>query len=121
MITPDALQNLDLQSTPRVLFKTGAWRDHTRFPLEFPLLDEAMPAWLKARNVVLIGLDVPSVDSPDSKDLPIHHALGEQNIAILESLLLRDVPAGVYELLALPLKLVGADGAPVRAVLRSLP
>jgi arylformamidase len=121
VITPDALQNLDLQSTPRVLFKTGAWRDHTRFPLELPLLDAAMPVWLKERGVVLVGLDVPSVDALESKDLPIHHALGGQGIAILESLLLRDVPAGVYELLALPLKLVGADGAPVRAVLRTLP
>ncbi len=79
-----------------------------------------VPAYLHSRGVVLVGFDVPSVDALDSKDLPVHHALGKYNIAILESLLLKDVPPGEYELLALPLKLVGADGAPVRAVLRSL-
>jgi arylformamidase len=69
--------------------------------------------------VTLVGVDVPSVDAIDSKDLPIHHALGENRIAILESLSLNGVPEGVYELIAVPLKLSGADGAPVRAILRT--
>jgi arylformamidase len=76
-----------------------------------------LPAWLAERGIILIGLDVPSVDALDSKDLPNHHALGSRNIAILESVNLVDVPAGIYELSALPLKIVGADGAPVRAIL----
>jgi arylformamidase len=63
---------------------------------------------------------VPSVDALDSKDLPVHHALGRHGIAILESLGLAGVPEGVYELVALPLRLAGADGSPVRAVLRAL-
>jgi glycosyltransferase involved in cell wall biosynthesis len=65
----------------------------------------------------LIGLDVPSVDRTDSKTLPLHHALGEAKITILENLDLREVQPGIYELIALPLRLVGADGSPVRAVL----
>ena len=116
----DALMGIDLRATPRVLFKTGAWTDHSCFPNSIPTLAADVPSYLQAQGVVLAGFDVPSVDALDSKTLPIHHALDAARIAILKSLLLADVPPGVYELLALPLKLVGADGAPVRAVLRTL-
>ena len=64
-----------------------------------------------------MGLDVPSVDQVDSKTLPIHHALDQANVIILENLDLRAVPPGVYDLVALPLRLSGADGSLVRAVL----
>jgi arylformamidase len=113
------LERFDLSQTPRVLLRTGAWLDHSRFLDTIPTLTPDAPDWLASQGVILVGVDVPSVDAIDSKDLPIHHALGLQRIAILESLNLADVPEGVYELIALPLKLVGADGAPVRAILRS--
>jgi kynurenine formamidase len=57
----------------------------------------------------------------DSKDLPAHRRFLANDMAILETLLLRDVPEGMYELIAPPLKLMGFDGSPVRAVLRTLP
>jgi arylformamidase len=60
------------------------------------------------------------VDLFDSKDLPAHHAFLECDMAILEGLVLRDVPGGLYELIALPLRLVDFDASPVRAVLRTL-
>lgn len=110
----------DLRQTPRVLFRTDAWPDPAVFPEKVPVLAPDVPAYLRARGVVLAGFDVPSVDRIDSKDLPIHHALAACGITILESLCLRDVPPGLYELLAAPLKLVGADAAPVRALLRSM-
>lgn len=119
-ITPQDFDGLDLRATPRVLLKTGAWTDYARFPAFIPTLHPDMPAYLHAQGVLLVGFDVPSVDVEDSKDLPIHHALGDYRISILEGLLLRDVPCGVYELLALPLNIIGADGAPVRAVLRTV-
>jgi len=81
-------------------------------------MDEDVPAWLHQQGVVLVGFDVPSVDRLESKALPNHHSLGARGITILESLDLSDVPGGLYELLALPMRLVAADGAPVRAVLR---
>jgi len=112
------LSALDLARTPRVLFRTDAWTDHTCFPASIPVMDEDVPAWLHEQGVVLVGVDVPSVDALDSKTLPNHHALNRYEITILEGLDLRDVPAGVYDLLALPIKLVGADGALVRAILR---
>jgi arylformamidase len=112
------LQAIDVARTPRVLLRTGGWVDHSRFPERIAVLDADVPGWLADRGAVLVGLDVPSVDALDGKDLPNHHALGSRGIAILESLDLAGVPEGVYELIALPLKLVGADGSPVRAVLR---
>jgi arylformamidase len=66
---------------------------------------------------VLLGVDLPSVDALDSKDLLIHHALARNQVVILESLNLRDVEEGTYDLVAAPLKIVGADAAPVRALL----
>ena len=75
-------------------------------------------AWKVRLMAGLIGLDLPSVDELNNKDMAIHHLLDDANILIIESLDLRDVAAGVYELIALPLKLRGGDGSPIRAILR---
>jgi arylformamidase len=105
-------------TVPRLLLRTGGWEDSTQFPERIPSLAEDVPAWLQAHGVTLLGVDLPSVDQIDSKDLPIHHALGNAGIVILEGLDLRNAPEGFYELIALPLRLEGMDGSPVRAVLR---
>lgn len=120
LITPALLADHDFAGTPRVLFKSDYWTDPAVFPpAGWPELAGETPAWLAARGVKLVGLDVPSVDHLHSKDLPVHHALDRAGIVILESLDLSAVPPGVYELIALPLRLRGGDGAPVRAVLRT--
>jgi arylformamidase len=69
------------------------------------------------RPLLLFGTDGHSVDPMDSKTLDAHHALWRMGAVILEELDLSGVPDGRYELIALPLRLVGMDGAPVRAVL----
>jgi arylformamidase len=74
---------------------------------------------LHEQGVKLIGIDTPSVDLFDSKDLPSHQMILKHDMAILEGLALQGVPEGVYELIALPLKLVGFDASPVRAILRT--
>lgn len=111
------LEALDFTETPRVLFRTGGWPDAARFPDSIPVMEPTLPGWLAARGVQLIGVDVPSVDPLDSKTLDTHHALGRAGIAIVEGLWLDDVPPGRYGFVGLPLKLVGADGSPLRAVL----
>lgn len=118
-ITPDLLANFDLAATPRVLFRSDAWTNLAEFPPTWPRYAPGLAAWLAARGVRLIGMDFPSVDAIDSEDLPIHHELGRAGVFILESLDLRGVEAGLYELIALPLRIRGADGCPVRAVLRT--
>lgn len=118
-ITPALLAAHDFSETPRVLFKSDTWPDAAVFPPAWPLMTLETPAWLAARGVKLVGLDVPSVDHLTSKDMPIHHALDTAGIVILENLDLRNVTPGGYELIALPLKIRDGDGSPVRAVLRS--
>ena len=120
VIRVEDLGPCDLSGTPRLLLRTDGWPDHSRFPDSIPVVDEDVPAYLYDRGVILLGLDVPSADRIDSKALPIHHALGSYGIAILESIDLTRVEPGVYELIALPLKVVGADGSPVRAILREI-
>ena len=112
------LEKHDLAATPRVLFRTAGWPDTTRFPESIPVMEPDLPDWVADRGVRLIGVDLPSVDALDSKTLDNHHALGRRGITIVEGLWLEDVPEGRYELIALPLKIVGADGSPLRAVLR---
>jgi arylformamidase len=111
------MEELDFTDTPRVLFRTGGWPDSTRFPNGIPVMEPDLPALLAEQGVILIGVDVPSVDELDSKTLDNHHALGRAGITIVEGLWLDGVPAGRYEFVGLPLKIVGADGSPLRAVL----
>lgn len=106
---------------PRVLLRTGSFPDPATFNEDFAGLDPALIDALAARGVQLIGIDTPSVDTFSSKDLPAHATCLRHDIAILEGLVLREVPPGIYELAALPLRLAGFDASPVRAALRSLP
>jgi arylformamidase len=103
-----------------VLLRTGCIKDRTVFPQPVACLTVELVEHLAAAGVVLVGLDSPSVDRFDSKDLPVHKALYRRGIANLENLALAGVPPGRYELIALPLKLKGRDASPVRAVLRPL-
>ncbi len=105
----------------RVLLATGTYPDPNRFNHDFAAIDPELIDVLRARGVRLVGIDTPSVDLFDSKDLPAHHACLGHNMAILEGIVLDRVPEGVYELIALPLRLVGFDASPVRAILRTLP
>ena len=105
---------------PRVLLATGTFPDPTEFNEDFAALTPDLIDSLHERGVQLIGIDTPSVDLFDSKDLPAHGRFLANDMAILEGLVLSDVPEGVYELIALPLKLVGFDASPVRAILRTL-
>jgi arylformamidase len=112
------LTDRELAASPRILFRTDAWGDPASFPTAWPLLEPSLPAWLAQRGVRLVGLDVPSVDELTCKEMTRHRLMLAAGLLILESLDLRGVEPGPYELIALPLRLLGADGSPVRAVLR---
>ncbi|RLQ93069.1 arylformamidase [Falsibacillus albus] len=111
------LEHLDLSGATKLLLKTGAWTDRRAFPPEIPHLREDIAPYLVSSGIDLIGVEVPSVDPLDSKELPAHHALQYHNIQILEGIVLDHVNIGTYQLIALPLSLVEGDGCPVRAVL----
>lgn len=106
-----------LAQAPRLLLKTGVWKDSRVFPDWIPVIAAEVPVWLRAQKVKLLGLDLPSVDPLDAKQLSNHHALAAAGIVIVESLYLEQIGAGVYHLAALPMKIVNGDAGPVRAVL----
>lgn len=108
-------------SAPRVLIRTGLINPPAKFPPRFPALSVRLVEQLAELGTILIGVDTPSVDPFDSTSLAAHHACHRHGIAILEGLRLEGIPEGSYELIALPLKLVGFDASPVRAILRTLP
>ena len=106
-----------LRASPRLLLKTGVWSDSRMFPTRIPTIAADVPAWLQERGVRLLGFDLPSVDQITAKNLVNHHAIAAAEIHILESLDLTSVAAGLYNMAALPLRIRGGDGSPVRAVL----
>lgn len=110
----------DVITCERVLIATGTYPDPTNFNEDFAGLEPDLIAWLNQRGVRTIGVDTPSVDLFTSKDLPAHQMFLQCDMAILEGLVLKDVEPGKYELIALPLKLIGFDASPVRAVLRGM-
>ena len=118
------IQSRDLNTpvaAPRLLLATGTYPDPERFNEDFAALAPELVESLHSRGVKLVGIDTPSVDPFSSKDLPAHKMFLKYDMAILEGLVLKGVPPGVYELIALPLMLVGFDASPVRAILRSYP
>jgi len=114
------LQDVPLQGVKRLLIKTDAWKDKTVFPDSIPHIEPELAAFLAEQGVQLLGLDLPSVDPLDSKELNAHHELNRHGIHILEGLVLDEVEPGEYELAALPLPFAEADGSPVRAVIRKV-
>lgn len=118
-ITRDAIARLNLDGVTRVLFHTRSSNvPDDAFDPQFAFFAPDTAEWLGQCGVVLVGTDAPSVDEFSSKTLDAHKTFLRYNIAILEWLNLRDVPDGEYELIALPLKLIGGDAAPTRAILR---
>lgn len=105
---------------PRVLIRTATQPDRTVFNTDYAALEPALVEAMADRGVITIGIDTPSVDVAASKDLPAHAAFARRGVAILEGLELDHVADGEYELIALPLHLVGFDASPVRAVLRPI-
>lgn len=120
-IMPDHVADkIEALFAPRVLFHTGTFPDHHHWNNDFASLSPELVDDLYHHGVRLIGIDTPSVDLFDSKALEAHHAFAKNGMAMLEGLLLEGIEEGEYELIALPLRIKGADASPVRAVLRTL-
>jgi arylformamidase len=101
----------------RVLLKTrnGELWSRRAFTRDFVRLDGSGARWLVDRGVRLIGIDYLSIGDQEA-----HRVLLGAGVVALEGVDLRAVEPGRYELLCLPLKVVGSDGAPARALLRVL-
>lgn len=116
----------NLAGAERVLFKTrnsDFWNDLSQgFRRDFTYIAPDAARALVELNVKLVGIDYLSVERFGAETFDTHIALLEKEIVIIEGLDLRAVPAGDYELICLPLKIVGGagDGAPARTILREI-
>ena len=119
VITPDMVAAAS-GGPQRVLFRTYHRFPHGNWNDGFTTLHADTMRVLAAQGVVLVGIDSPSIDPQEAKVLRAHEAARIAGMRLLEGLVLDDVKAGDYELIALPIRLGGLDAAPVRAVLRSL-
>lgn len=119
-IPSDAVECQLTSIPPRVLFKTKSFDPYRPFDNLFASLSPGLVDRLAAMQVVLVGIDTPSVDPLDDGRLLSHARLAAHAMRNLEGLVLDHVPPGDYELIALPLKLFGADASPIRAILRKL-
>jgi arylformamidase len=113
------LERVQLNGAERVLFKTensAHWQDR-KFYENFVYLEPDGAELLAQRGARLVGIDYLSIDKFKSESHPTHFVLLTKDILILEGLNLNTVPAGDYTIVALPLNLQDADGAPARVIL----
>jgi arylformamidase len=120
-VTVEDIEAQLLPGVTRVLIRTCVRAPLDVWDSAFTAIDPALIDCLAARGVRLVGVDTPSLDPEASKDMAAHRAVARHGLSILEGLVLDAVPFGIYELIALPLKISGADSSPVRAMLRSVP
>jgi len=104
-------------NAPRVLFKTDSLKDFHKWDPNFKALCPDLIKFLASEKVILVGIDTPSIDLANGKDMQAHKEVYRNQLAILEGIDLSKVKPGNYELCALPLNLLNSDASPVRAVL----
>ncbi len=104
----------------RVLFRTDSHPLNVVVGDGFCGLSAKLVHWLADHDVLLVGLDTPSVDVFSADELPAHKALAERGMTWLEGLWLGATPPGIYMLVALPMPLVGVEAAPVRAIVQPI-
>jgi arylformamidase len=118
LIEPDCVPELD--GVQRILFRSYEQFPHDQWDENHAAIAPATIAKLADQGVLLVGMDGPSLDPQNSKTMDAHLAVLAADMRVLEGLVLDHVPAGRYELIALPLPIVGGDASPVRAILREL-
>lgn len=120
LITADLLTNHNLLGVERLLLRTRnslRWQQDTHtFSTDFVGLDAGAAHVLLALGIKLIGIDGLSIE-PYGGNGEVHELLLGAGFIVLEGVNLADVPAGDYQLICAPLRLLGADGAPARVFL----
>jgi arylformamidase len=120
-IRREDLEALDLRDDLRVLLKTrmSGQLKVPEFQEDFVHLTGDAAAYLAQAGLKLVGIDYLSIDRFGSADYEAHQALLGAGVVIVEGLDLSEVEPGEYDMACLPLRIVGADGAPARVVLRA--
>ena len=118
VITEEMIDASKLAGVSRVFFKTKETYDLYRFCEQYTVVSKDAIYKLAHLGVKVIGVDTPSIDAIENTRLTAHHACRETELIIIENLYLKDVKAGNYEFIGLPLPLQGADASPIRAVIQ---
>ena len=116
------INKLNLKGKERVLFKTEnskIWKKRKKFFKEFIYVTDKAANFIAEAGVKLFGIDYLSVEGFGIENAPAHHILLKKGVVLLEGIDLSKVSQGEYELICLPLKIKGADGAPARVILRA--
>ena len=120
-IRPSELKNLDIKPGDALLFKTDTSISGRCvsgvFCESFVYMSLEAADFCIERKLSLVGIDYGTVDRYDDKDFPVHFKLLGNDVLILESINLKEVPPGRYTLFCPPLKIKGAEGSPARAIL----
>lgn len=117
-VTKEMLETKKIQKNERVLLKTkNSLRGFKEFYEDYIYLDGDAADYLAELGVLLVGIDSLSIKQRGSNDHRPHTALLAKNIPIVEGLNLEMVKEGGYELVCLPLKFIGIEGSPARAIL----
>jgi len=124
LVTRGVLESAGIpRGTRRLLLKTAnsdLWaRSPCSFTPDYVALGPDAAEWIADRGIELLGIDYLSVDPPPSTDFTAHRILLNRGVVVVEGLDLRWIPQGRYKLCCLPLRIVGAEGAPARVVLTS--
>lgn len=119
-ITLRMVEAFTLNKTERVFFKTKRHYDLYSFDPAFTTITPQSIDYLASNGVRVIGTDAPSIDALEDATLRAHQACKERQLTIIENLWLKDVQAGVYEFIGLPLAIQGGDASPMRAVIKKI-
>ena len=120
VVTAEHFNGIDLHGELRILIKTsnsGLWRSK-EFAKDYVFLSEEGARHLVDNGIKLVGVDYLSVEEFKKPGAPVHHVLLSNGVIIIEGLNLEDVEPGHYDLMCLPLRVLDADGAPARVILR---
>ncbi|HHW30284.1 MAG TPA: cyclase family protein [Clostridiaceae bacterium] len=118
-ITEDDVRGLFISEGDAVFFKTSNSNipEDEPFRTDYVYMDENAAKFLVDKKIRTVGIDYLSIEKYETKDFPVHKIFLSNNIAIIEGLILKDVEPGQYLYCCMPLKIVGGEASPVRAVL----
>ncbi len=112
------LENVEFHSD-KILFKTqnSNMISDKNFNNDFVYLNQKGAKYLIESGINFIGIDYLTIESIDTQEFNVHKLLLENNVIVLEGINLKEIPPGNYKMIALPLKIKGAEASPVRALL----
>lgn len=118
-IGEEVFEGHDLKGFKAVFFKTrSSGRDENTPAWDvYPAINEACARYMINRGILTVGIDYMSIELSRDNRFPVHRLLLGNEVAIVESLCLKDIEPGEYDYICLPMKIAGADGSPARVLL----